>query len=338
MSPAAQKRAAQSHAAQGQAPDPACLEPRLTTVRGAENTIGELWDCLGVQTRAATGNLVALTERTHLKKVEAALAGLQGRYAGRQIIGVLEGSDVVEVQVSLVPQEGGRYVERLVLEADEEQLRGAILPLLRPATLNYIWWAAERRPGGPLLAELTELADKVICDSLTLEICPGRHYALADLGWPRLSGWREALAQVFDRPEAARQLPGLHELHLTYAGQNALPAQLFGAWVADTLGWPHLDAVLIESEDCGRENSDLCRAELLGPDARFVLEADEGGTLHTHAEWPEGSFQTSMHLRRMTLAAGLAEALADVHSYPAFERAWARVHAEDAWRSGQETG
>ncbi|GHG00999.1 glucose-6-phosphate dehydrogenase [Deinococcus piscis] len=312
--------------------DPTCLEPRLSTVRAAEGTISELWDCLGVQTRAATGNLVALTERMHLKKVEGALAGLQGRYVGRQIIGVLEGSDdTVEVQVSLVPQEGGRYVERLVLHASEDQLRGAILPLLRPATLNYIWWAAERRPGGPLLTELTELADKVICDSLTLDIRPGRHYALADLGWPRLSGWREALAQLFDRPEGIQQLPGLQALRLTYAGQNPLPAQLYGAWVADTLGWPDLGGVTVESEDCERENGDLCRVELYGGGAHFVLEAGEGGVIHAQAEWAGGGFQSSLHLRRLPLAAGLAELLADARPHTAFERAWARVRSEPRW-------
>lgn len=305
--------------------------PHLTTVRKAEQTIVELWDSLGVQSRAATGNLVALTERAHLGKVEQALAGLQGRYAGRQIIGVLDatgGSGGVEVQVSLVPQDGGRYIERLVLEADEEQLRGAILPLLRPATLNYIWWAVERRPGGPLLAELTELADKVICDSLTLDISPGRHYALADLGWPRLSGWREALAQVFDRPEAAQQLPGLHELRLSYAGQNSLPAQLFGAWVANTLGWPQRSAISIEAAECNRENGDLCRVELLGPGAQFVLEAVEGGVIQSSAQWVGGGFQTNLHQRRMPLAAGLAELLSDPRPHPAFERAWSRVSAE----------
>ncbi|MDO4264151.1 MAG: glucose-6-phosphate dehydrogenase assembly protein OpcA [Deinococcus sp.] len=325
-------------AGQDRAVDPACLEPCLTTVRGAENAISGLWDCLGVQTRAATGNLVALTERAHLKKVEEALAGLQGRYAGRQIIGVLDdgGSDAVEVQVSLVPQVGGRYVERLVLEAGEEQLRGAILPLLRPATLNYIWWAAERRPGGPLLAELTELADKVICDSLTLDISPGRYYALADLGWPRLSGWREALAQLFDRPEAARHLPGLLALRLTYAGENPLPAQLYGAWVADTLGWPGLSTVTVEAEDCERENGDLCRVELSGADTRFMLEAGEGGVIQSLSEWPGGGFQSSLHLRRFPLTAGLAELLTDARPHPAFERAWARVRAEPRWEAERQ--
>lgn len=303
---------------------------QLTTVRGAEQSIGKLWDSLGVQTRAATGNLVALTESAHLGKVQQTLAGLQGRYAGRQIIGVLDGakSGGVEVQVSLVPQVGGHYIERLVLEGDEEQLRGAILPLLRPATLNYIWWAVERRPSGPLLAELTELADKVICDSLTLDISPGRHYALADLGWPRLSGWREALAQLFDRPEAAQQLPDIHELRLSYAGQNPLPAQLFGAWIANTLGWPQHAPVHIRAADCSRENGDLCRVELLGPGTEFVLEAGEGGVIYSQAKWPEGGFQSLLHQRRMPLAAGLAELLSDPRPHPAFEQAWARVRAE----------
>ncbi|MFC6616945.1 glucose-6-phosphate dehydrogenase assembly protein OpcA [Deinococcus radiophilus] len=308
---------------------PDCTEPRLTTVRGAEAVIGELWDCLGVQTRAATGNLVALTERAHLDKVEQTLAGLQGRYAGRQIIGVMDGSDAVEVQVSLVPQEGGLYVERLRLEASEDQLRGAILPLLRPATLNYIWWAAENRPGGPLLAELTELADKVICDSLSLDIPPGRHFALADLSWARLTGWREALAQVFDRPEAAGQLPGLTRLELHYAGHNPLPAELYAGWVADTLRWPGLKNVYIQPGGCDRENGDLCQVTLSGPDVSFTLSVGPGGVVQTVGEWPGGGFEAKVQLRRLPLTAGLAELLADARSHPAFERAWSLAHQGD---------
>ena len=68
-----------------------------------------------------------------------------------------------------------------------------------------------------------------------------------------------------------------------------------------------------------------------GPDAHFVLEATEGGVVQTQAEWTDGGFQSSVHLRRIPLAAGLAELLTDARPHPAFERAWARVRAETRW-------
>ena len=76
------------------------------------------------------------------------------------------------VHASLVPQQGGLYVERLTLEASSAQLQGAILPLIRTATVNHVWWGADSPPEGPLLSELTEIADQVIVDSLTLDVPP----------------------------------------------------------------------------------------------------------------------------------------------------------------------
>jgi glucose-6-phosphate dehydrogenase assembly protein OpcA len=210
------------------------LGPVDTTVRRAQPTLDELWAGTNVETRAYTGNLVALTVRRHLARVQEALAGLEGRYAGRQIIGVMDGTDDVRVQVSLVPQRGGLYVERLTLDASPEQLQGAILPLLRPATVNHVWWGADTQPGGLLLSELTEIADQVIADSLTLDIPPARHYALADLGWSRSAGWREALAQVFDSPDAARQLPRVDRLSVRSAGARMV---ICAAWTSRGRAW-----------------------------------------------------------------------------------------------------
>ena len=199
------------------------LGPVDTTVRKAQATLDELWAQTDVETRAYTGNMIALTVKRHLGRVQEALAGLEGRYAGRQIIGVMDGTDDLTVHAALVPQSGGLYVERLTLEASPEQLQGAILPLIRPATVNHVWWGADSRPEGTLLAELTEIADQVIVDSLTLDVPPSRHYALADLGWSRSAGWREALAQLFDSPDAARQLGRVTHLTVRHAGRIVDP-------------------------------------------------------------------------------------------------------------------
>lgn len=311
--------------------------PVKTTVRGAQGVLDELWKQTQVETRAYTGNIVALTLARHQERVQEALAGLEGRYAGRQIIAVMDGGGELEVEASLVEQPGGARIERLNLRASEAQLQGAVLPLLRPATVNHVWWAADDPPGGPLFAELTELADQVIADSLHLDIPPGRHYALADLGWSRSAGWREALAQVFDSPEAARQLPGVERLDLWHAGQNDLPARLFAGFVASCLSWPDLGRVHLHAGDCARENGDLCRAELRGPEASFVLSAQPGGSLvQVSAEWGGRPHVSEVNVPPMSLAEGLARVMARPERGEVFERAWALARA--AGKRGRRRG
>ncbi|MCP2014078.1 glucose-6-phosphate dehydrogenase assembly protein OpcA [Deinococcus sp. HSC-46F16] len=305
------------------------LGPVETSVREAQSALDDLWAQTQVETRAYTGNIIALTVGRHLARVEEALAGLEGRYAGRQIIGVMDApGGEVRVQVSLVPQPGGLYIERLRLSADPEGLQGAILPLLRPATVNHVWWGADTRPGGVLLSELTEIADQVIADSLTLDIPPARHYALADLGWSRSAGWREGLAQLFDSPDAARQLGRVRELEVTYVGENDLPARLFAGWVASTLGWPDLGDVTYRPGDCGRENGDLCGLELRGDGVRFTLVAAGGDLVRTGCEWPGMTRRTELNVPRMTLAEGLARVMARPERREVFERAWSLARAQ----------
>ncbi|MEF2276699.1 glucose-6-phosphate dehydrogenase assembly protein OpcA [Deinococcus sp. YIM 134068] len=298
------------------------LGPVETTVRRAQATLDELWAQTDVETRAYTGNIVALTVKKHRERVAEALAGLEGRYAGRQIIGVMDGSGDVIVHASLVPQRGGLYIERLTLGASPEQLQGAILPLLRPATVNHVWWGADTKPEGVLLSELTDIADQVIADSLTLNIPPARHYALADLGWSRSAGWREALAQLFDSPDAARQLPGVDRLTVRYAGRNDLPARLFAGWVASTLGWRDLGTVEFRPARCGRENGDLCGVELSGEGVRFTLSAADDDIARTHCHWPGIDRHTEINVPAMSLAEGLARVMARPERREIFERAW----------------
>ncbi|CAM3643513.1 glucose-6-phosphate dehydrogenase assembly protein OpcA [Deinococcus frigens] len=304
------------------APTASTLGPVETTVRKAQVTLDELWSQTNVETRAYTGNIVALTVRKHLERVQETLAGLEGRYAGRQIIGVMDGSDDLNVHASLVSQHRGTFVERLTLDASADQLQGAILPLLRPATVNHVWWGADTKLQGLLLRELTDIADQVIADSLTLDIPPARHYALADLGWSRSASWREALAQVFDTPDAARQLPLVDRLTVRYAGSKELPARLYAGFIADTLGWKDLRNVEFRAARCGRENGDLCGVELVGDGVHFTLAAGEGETARVEAVWDDKKHITEVNVPRMSLAEGLGRVMARPERGEMFERAW----------------
>ncbi len=289
------------------------LGPVVSDVRGAQLALDALWDQTEIESRAYTGNLIALTEKKHLVRVQEALATIGGRYAGRQIVGVMDGDDTVDVEVSLVPQRG-LYVERLVLDANAEQLQGAILPLLRPATMNHLWWASNTPPGGALLQELAEIADQVIADTLALHLHEDVRFALSDLGWARTSVWREATAQLFDAPEAAAQLRRLTRLRVSFAGSNDRPARLFAGWVASKLGWLSAGGVEIAPEPgCQRENGDLCGVTLSGPaenGASFELRGGEGYSVRTTVRYGSVEHSVESSLPPLSLGEGLGQLMA----------------------------
>ncbi len=305
------------------------LGPLPTTVREAQRKLDELWGQTDIETRAYTGNIITLTTPKHFARVQEALSGLEGRYAGRQIIGIMErtGTGRVNLDASLVPQ-NGLYVERLTLSASGEQLRGAILPLLRSATVNHVWWACDDPPEGRLLSELTEVADQVIADSLRLDLPPNLHYALADLGWSRSAAWREALAQVFDSKDAAQALPQVNHLTVWAPESNQRPALLFAGWVASILGWENLDAVTFQTRRCAREHTDLCGVELRGPEVSFKLEAESHDSATATTCFGDICRQNTLMLPNMTLAEGLARVMVRPERSTVFEDAWKLARAQ----------
>ncbi|AZI42412.1 glucose 6-phosphate dehydrogenase [Deinococcus psychrotolerans] len=309
------------------------LGPLPTNVRGAQRTLDELWAQTDIETRAYTGNIIALTTPNYQGRVQEALTGLEGRYAGRQIIAVMEpaASGRMSIDAQLVPQQG-LYIERLTLLANPGQLRGAILPLLRPATVNHVWWASDDPPGGPLLRELTDVADQVIADSLRLDIPPARNYALADLGWSRSAAWREGLAQLFDSRDAAGMLGHVNRLKIWSGGRNDRAARLFASWVATTLGWKDLSPVTFVRGDCQRQHGDLCGVELAGKGVSFLLKSIGPELVQSSVKFDKVNRKTTLMVPSMTLAEGLARVMARPERGSEFEAAWklARASMDEA--------
>jgi glucose-6-phosphate dehydrogenase assembly protein OpcA len=61
-----------------------------------------------------------------------------------------------------------------------------------------------------------------------------------DLGWARLTPWREVLAEQFDAPGATASLSTLEEVTIEYEGSSEEPspsAFLFAGWLSARLGW-----------------------------------------------------------------------------------------------------
>ncbi len=129
-------------------------------------------------------------------------------------------------------------------------LLASLAPLLRaliaPDLPVVLWCRPAALAGETALAEILDLAGKVIVDSSsaadarTAIRAVGRARAAGrvagDLAWTRLTRWRETLAQVFANPAHAARLGTIRGAVVEYAG-DAPPAtaRYVGAWLARTL-------------------------------------------------------------------------------------------------------
>jgi glucose-6-phosphate dehydrogenase assembly protein OpcA len=140
--------------------------------------------------------------------------------------------------------------EQVTLEVDAgdvELVPGSVRQLLvEDLPVATVW----RRPdwvGDPLFAALLEMSDRMIVGATRsadpaawlaelerLTAPSDRPRRVLDLAWARLEPWREAVAALFDSPEARRALDDVQRLVVT---GPALPAAYAAGWVASRLGF-----------------------------------------------------------------------------------------------------
>jgi glucose-6-phosphate dehydrogenase assembly protein OpcA len=70
-----------------------------------------------------------------------------------------------------------------------------------------------------------------------------------DIGWMRLSLWRELLAGIFDHPLLTSELPGARHLRIDIAKRGSTlrvsKAACFAGWLAAMLGWEVADCLKV---------------------------------------------------------------------------------------------
>lgn len=151
----------------------------------------ELWVQIGVEMWVYIGNIVVFIVCKYFGWVEEVFVGFEGCYVGWQIIGVMDGGGDLKVDVVLIVQLVGLYIEWLMLGVCFEQLQSVILLLLWFVIVNYVWWGVDCWFYGLLLSELIEIVDQVIVDSLIFDIFLVWYYVFVDFGWSCLVSWCE---------------------------------------------------------------------------------------------------------------------------------------------------
>ncbi len=135
-----------------------------------------------------------------------------------------------------------------------ERLPSTVLALLGPDLPVVLWWPGDPDLEGPFFARLSRHVDPLCGDSdgyadARLRLASLRDWRTADgghevcdLGWERLSAWREMVAGFFDAPPFRDLLPALDGLEIESASPGpgkggAAQAALLGGWLASRLGW-----------------------------------------------------------------------------------------------------
>ena len=112
------------------------------------------------------------------------------------------------------------------------------------------WW--QGHPGPLFEPSLLRFIDRLIIDSaafrpgdvesevrriLAVQSSLAQPFSLHDLAWTRSYQTRQALAALFDHPQAAARLSEVRKVRIEAPGGDFVSALFLGAWIAHTLGW-----------------------------------------------------------------------------------------------------
>jgi glucose-6-phosphate dehydrogenase assembly protein OpcA len=145
--------------------------------------------------------------------------------------------------------------EQIVLTARGravDELAASTSTLLVPDVPVVIWWFGRPPFGRTIFERMQVLADYMIIDSrdLTDTIADLRRIAsgtarhpevgVGDLNWPRITPWRELIADIFDDTKLQPYLGQISRLTVEYSdGEKYDPSQsiLFAGWFGSRLKW-----------------------------------------------------------------------------------------------------
>ncbi len=218
-----------------------------------------------IRVRARTSVLTLVVVATRPETLERTLdviAELAGRHPSRAIIlapGDPDGPPALDARISLECMVRPASVaetcaERILMMASGEtaqHLAGLATPLLIHDLPVVLWWADDPPLGSRQLRELTETCDQLLIDSGAFRddgatrlaalavLVSGGQVAVHDVGWMRLTLWRELLGGLFDHPLLLPELPSLRSVRLNVLRPGATlrlsKAALFAGWLASAL-------------------------------------------------------------------------------------------------------
>jgi glucose-6-phosphate dehydrogenase assembly protein OpcA len=305
--------------------------------------LADLWVTTGKQEageaahgvlRACTMTLIVVTEdREDPTGLGETIAALMPEHPARTIVIRLTGAGVRSISQRVFAQcwmpFGQRrqicceQVEIVCSDASLGDVPSVVLPLAVPDLPVILWCRSPRLLGMAEFPALAAVARRVVVDSGAMPDAASALRRLADesahgmllgdLGWTRLTRWRQTFAQIFEDPRHAAHLAGGARIAVCDGGGVTTTALYMAAWMAGSLASAGINATV------------RIRTQTHGTFAEL-----ECGDFHARLERQDDHLVTTVDaLSQCTLLPKpddyllLREELGILHRDPVFERALA---------------
>lgn len=218
-----------------------------------------------IRLRTSVLTLVVVADRPETaERAVAAINHLNQRHPSRAVVvspGDFDGPSTMdahiyaECKLSEPTSEAEVCTEQILIKTGGElsqHLSRVVTPLLIHDLPVVLWWPDDPPFGSRQFAEVVGTSDRLLVDSGTFHEDSGRRLAglatvvsegvsVSDIGWLRLTLWRELLAGMFDHPLLTPELRHIRSLRIDISRPTQTlrlsKAAYYCGWLASRLGW-----------------------------------------------------------------------------------------------------
>ena len=255
------------------------VESREVQIRDLEKELSALWRSLAAQSEGgeAVTRAAALTLLVYVENEEAAmevgnlLGSISAQNPCRAVIMIAQPDASpagfkasISAQCHLSPSSRRQVcceqIRVVACGTSVGDLDHVVLPLTVSGLPVYLWWRTSRFDPPQSLGQMLRISDRVIVDSARfgdpeadLLLFAKRledlsdHVAFLDLNWPRITPWRELIAQCFDLSGTRDYIGRLRRVRIEYEERSSrlaaqtVQALLLAGWLASRLKWTRAD-------------------------------------------------------------------------------------------------
>jgi len=235
----------------------AMADPRLATHMASSAPVR-----VRMRTSVLTLVVIAPSPETSERSL-AAINALHQRHPSRAVVispGDFDGPSTMDAHIYAECQmsdhtDSEMCTEQILIKTGGElsqHLSRVVAPLLIHDLPVVLWWPEDPPFGTKQFAEVVGEADRLLVDSGSFREDGGRRLAgmatvvsdgisVTDIGWLRLTLWRELLAGMFDHPLLAKELDYIRSVRIDFARPTSTlrvsKAAFYMGWLASRLGW-----------------------------------------------------------------------------------------------------
>ena len=217
-----------------------------------------------VRMRTSVLTLVVIAPRPETaERALAAINALNQRHPSRAIVvspGDFDGPATMNAHIyaacKLSERSGAEMcTEEILIKTGGElsqHLSRVVTPLLIHDLPVVLWWPDDPPFGSRQFNEVVGTADRLLVDSGSFHEDGGKRLAgmatvvsggtsVSDIGWLRLTLWRELMAGLFDHPLLTPELEHIRHVRIDVASPSSTlrvtKAAFYCGWLASRLGW-----------------------------------------------------------------------------------------------------